>query len=178
MKKLCMGLIIVLFLVACGTAPKPRQIQNAFQIDKSFDSVWPAVIGTFADLTLPISNMEKASGLIATGWITVPGSYDTFAKDNETGYCDCGAPAISWGRVTRAGKLNVSVKKINETSCEVIINAKFEFAWDRESESVSYTCVSTGKLEAEMFKRISEKAKQVKGPIAAESPSPGLSITI
>ena len=159
MKKLFVGLIIALFLVACGTAPKPRQIQNAFQIDKPFDSVWPAVIETFADLMLPIINMEKASGLIVTNWITFPGSYDTFEKDNETGYCDCGRPAISWGRVTRAVKLNVFVKKISETLCEVMINAKFEFAWDRESESLSYDCVSTGKLEAEMFKRISEKVK-------------------
>ncbi len=157
MKKLFAGLIIALFLVACGTAPKPRQIQNSFQIDKPFDSVWPAVIGTFADLMLPIRNMEKASGLIVTDWITLPGSYDTFEKDNETGYCDCGGPAISWGRVTRAGKLNVFVKKTSETLCEVIISSKFEFTWQREFESRSYDCVSTGKLETEMFKRISEK---------------------
>jgi len=157
MKKLFAGLIIALFLGACGTAPKPRQIQNAFQIDKPFDSVWPAVIETFADLMLPISNAEKASGLIVTDWIRLPGSYETFDKDNETGYCDCGAPAISWGTIIRAGKLSVSVKKTSEASCEVIINAKFEFTWEREFESRSYECVSNGKLEAEMFERISEK---------------------
>ena len=157
MKKLFVGLIIALFLVACGTAPKPRQFQNAFQIAKSFDAVWQATVETFAELNILISNKEKASGLIATDWLKLPGSYDTFDKDNETGYCDCGAPAISWGNIIRAGKLNVFVKKTNETLCEVIINAKFEVTWERESESRSYSCVSTGKLEAEMFKRISEK---------------------
>jgi hypothetical protein len=157
MKKFFVCLIIALFLVACGTAPKPKQIQNAFQIDKPFDSVWPAVIETFADFVFPISKMEKASGLIATDLIRLPGTYDTFDKDNETGYCDCGGPAISWGTIIRAVRLRVFVRKTNETSCEVTINAKFDVTWERDFESRSYECVSNGKLEAEMFKRISEK---------------------
>jgi len=48
------------------TPPKPRQIQNSFQIEKPFDAVWTAVIEVFSELSLPIINIEKASGLIVT----------------------------------------------------------------------------------------------------------------
>lgn len=69
MKKL-LSLGLVLFLFGCGTAPAPRQIQNSFPLPYPFEATWQAVIETFADLNLPILNMEKASGLITTDWIS------------------------------------------------------------------------------------------------------------
>jgi len=140
-------------MAACATAPAPRQIQNSFPIEKPFDSVWQAVIETFADLNLPIVNMEKASGLITTDWISFRDQ-----KDN-VGYCSCGSPGFPYGEVDRAGKFNVYVKKINENSCEVKINSVFEQTAAYQRSTIKRTCLSTGKLEADMFKRIQEKIK-------------------
>jgi len=57
-------------------------IQKSFLIEAPFDKIWEAIIETFAELQLPIQNMEKASGLITTDWIDFKG------QTNED-YCDC-----------------------------------------------------------------------------------------
>jgi len=143
--------------LACATAPAVRQIQNAFPIDKPFEEVWQATIETFSDLNLPILNMEKASGLITTDLISFRG------QKNETGYCDCGKlTAMLEIEQDRFGKFNVYVKKTTDTSCEVRVNSVFEQAhtsYGQGNALFKRSCVSTGKLEADIFKRISEKIK-------------------
>jgi hypothetical protein len=156
MKKHLGFFLVVCFFIGCATAPVPRQIQNVFPIDKPFDSVWQATIETFAELNLPILNLAKDSGLITTDWISFQG------QKNETGYCDCGGLGIN-AELERRGRFNVYVKKTGESSCEVKVNATFDHtiqsALDRTSPRYTNSCVSTGKLEAEMFRLISEKAK-------------------
>ncbi len=39
--------------------------------DASYDAAWAAILQTFAELELPISTLEKESGLVATDWILV-----------------------------------------------------------------------------------------------------------
>lgn len=38
----------------------------------SFDEVWDAVIDVFGEQTWPIDQIEKASGVITTGWLRAP----------------------------------------------------------------------------------------------------------
>jgi len=148
---LCFGLI------CCAVAPAPRQIQNSFPIDKPFDAVWQSVIETFGELNLPIMNMEKASGLITTDWISFQGQKD------EIGYCSCGEAGFPFVEQDRSGRFNVYVKKISDTASEIKVNAIFEqFSkdiWSRFGTTTKRHCVSTGKLEAEIYKRVSEKIK-------------------
>lgn len=143
---------VCLFIISCATAPPPREIVSSFPIEKPYDSAWIAVVETFADLQLPIQNMEKDSGLITTDWIDFTG------QTNEE-YCDCGGLGIN-KEVERKGRFNVFVKKVNEDSCEIKVNCMFEqvirfgeYAPSRRK------CVSTGNLEAEMFRLIEEKTK-------------------
>jgi uncharacterized lipoprotein len=147
---LCFG------LMSCATAPVQRQVPSSFPFDKPFDPVWQAVIETFAELNLPILNMEKASGLITTDWISFRG------QDNTTGYCACGGLGTSV-EVDRRGRFNVYVKKVGESSCELKVNSVFEnntrSALVKDSLISVGNCVSTGKLEAEIYKRVSEKMK-------------------
>jgi hypothetical protein len=128
----------------------PRQIQNSFPIEKPFDSVWQAVIEVLAELNLPILNMEKASGLITTDWLLV----------NKT-YCDCESPGFTPATKEHRGKFNVYVKKNSENTCEVKINCLYEMIiyYTGSTGPRKYACVSTGKLEAEIFKRVQEKIK-------------------
>jgi uncharacterized lipoprotein len=146
------GLCLIFF--SCATAPAPRQIQNSFPLEKSFDTAWQAVIEVFGELTLPIMNMEKASGLITTDWIA-------FGLRTGTLYADCGKAGLFDIDIDRLGRFNVYVKKISETSCEIIVNSKFEKSYHGYKDPTVFRtpCVSTGRLEAEIFKKIQEKIK-------------------
>lgn len=158
MKTKFYGIIFLfLFLVSCATAPVPRQIQNSFPIEKPFDSVWQAVIEVFAELNLPIMNMEKVSGLITTDWISFYAQKITPFYD----MADCGKLGFTDAEIERAGKFNVYVKKTSDNSCEVKVNSLFEQHYRTYDNPSIFkrACVSTGKLEAEIFKRVQEKIK-------------------
>ena len=142
-----------LMLAACASAPAPRQIQNSFPIDQPFEKVWQAVIETFAELNLPIMNMEKASGLITTDWIDFRGQKD------ETGYCSCGKAGFPFSEIERKGKFNVYVKKMGEASCEIRVNSSFEATAAYQDAIKRISCISTGNLEKEIYDRVLEKAR-------------------
>lgn len=148
-------IIVLLFcsgISSCAYAPAPRQIVSSFPIDRPFDTVWSAVIEVFAELQLPIQTLEKDSGLIVSDWINLVG------QDNY-GYCDCGK-LVMLDEVDRVGKFNVFVKKTGESSCEIKINSQFQQSYvDLDHIIYKRNCVSTGKLEAEIYNMVKEKVK-------------------
>jgi len=152
----CVGLVC-LTLAACASAPVPRQIQSSFPVDQPFEKVWQAVIETFAELSLPILNMEKVSGLIVTDWISFRGQKD------GTGHCDCGKAGYPFSEQDRSGKFNVYVKRIGDGACEVKVNATFEQfnadAFTNSGQTRKRPCVSTGKLEKEIYELVLSKTK-------------------
>jgi len=141
---------VFVFLYSCATAPKARVIQNSFPIDASYDTVWSALIETFAEMQFPIDNMEKDSGLIVTDWINIRG------EGNE-GCCDCGGLGVNT-EVSREAKFNVFVKKVSENSCEVKVNCQFQQGY-RFGDGPIYVreCVSTGNLEGRIFDSVETK---------------------
>lgn len=50
----------------------------------TYDTAWSAILQTFAELELPISTLEKESGLVATDWILVEEPDE--AMDCDDGY--------------------------------------------------------------------------------------------
>lgn len=153
------SILALIFLVfcACATAPKPRQIVSAFPIEAPFDDVWTAIIESFAEMNLPIMNMEKDSGLITTDWIEYP-----LGKEGKK-YCDCGGLGINI-EVRRAGKFNVFAKSITDSSSEVRVTCSFQQTYETfslEGSGARFTrnCFSTGKLEADMFEIVKSKLK-------------------
>jgi len=142
-------------IYACtGTAPAPRQIVKAFPIEAPFDEVWQALIESFAELQLPIQNMEKDSGLISTDWID-------FTGQKNTDYADCGKHRFGIKEGSRSGRFNVFVKRTSDNSCEVKVNCMYR--WTLVSLMGEFaerrSCISTGNLEAEMFELIKSKLK-------------------
>jgi len=144
---------LIFYLSGCATVPEPREIVSSFPVNKPMEAVWQAVIETFAELNLPILNMEKVSGLITTDWISFRGQKD------EVGYCSCGKARFPLSEVDRQGKFNVYVKKINDDSCEMKVNSVFEKTAAYENTIEKSTCVSTGKLEAEIYRLVNNKLK-------------------
>jgi len=140
---LCFGLI------CCAVAPVSHQVQNSFPIQKPFESVWTAIIETFAELNLPIMNMDKASGLITTDWMSA-----------DKTFCDCGSPGFTTAERETRGKFNVFLKKVSDDSCEMKINCNFKMiVFYTVSNPKKYRCVSTGKVEGSIYKSVSEKLK-------------------
>lgn len=152
MKKLFALTVIACLVGACVVPPVPRQNDNSSAIKKPFDSTWSAVIETFAELNLPIMNVEKASGLITTDWISFKNQND------ETGYCACGTTKFPLVEVDRRGKFQVFIIA-KENSAEVNVSAVFEKISQYKEIVENTPCVSTGKLEAEISKRVSKKLK-------------------
>jgi uncharacterized lipoprotein len=150
--KIATSIFICLVLISCATAPAPRMIQNSFSIDQPFDKIWPAVIEVFAELNLPIMNMEKDSGLITTDWIQ-------FTGHEANRFMDCGRLGATT-EIDKRGKFNVYVKKISDTACEMKVNSVFEHTITPAlgmGPLVTSPCVSNGKLEAEVYKRVTDK---------------------
>lgn len=144
-------LLAVLQTLGCATAPRPRTIENAFHFEQSYDQIWTAVIETMAELSLPIQNLEKDSGLITTDWIG-------FGYSKE--YCDCGSPGIAIDS-ERRGKFNIFVKTNTAGGVEVKINTAFEIQREFMDVRTTVPCLSTGALEARMRALISQKIGQV-----------------
>jgi uncharacterized lipoprotein len=95
-------------------------------------------------------NVEKASGLITTDWISFKNQND------ETGYCACATTKFPLVEVDRRGKFQVFIIA-KENSAEVKVSAVFEKISQYKKIVENTPCVSTGKLEAEISKRVSKK---------------------
>lgn len=145
------GLLLIMLAVACAgcaTAPAPRTIINAFSFSTSLDTVWSATVETFAELNLPIDNMEKDSGLITTDWINFTGT-------GNKEWCDCGGLGIAVEN-SRRGKFNVFVKQTG-TTVSVRVNCQFQQVASLGGTVVNRECVSTGSLESRINSLIASK---------------------
>lgn len=152
MKKHFALFVIACLAGACVMAPVPRQDNNSVSIQTHFDSAWSAALETMAELGLPIMSSEKASGLIATDWISLKNQND------EIGYCTCGPTKLPLVDVDRRGKFRIFINA-TEKSAEVKVSAIFEKISQYKDIVENTPCVSTGKLEAEISKRVSEKSR-------------------
>ena len=161
MKKIALASSIGLVLIACASVklipPQPRQIQNTFPYNKSFDAVWQATIEAVAEMNLPIATLEKDSGLITIDWVNFQ------SQNPETGFCDCGklnvpvtgnsdgwiagqpvkpTPDRQYSTWDVRGHFNIFIKRLENGTCEMKINSVFETG--------QRSCVSTGRLEASL----------------------------
>jgi hypothetical protein len=141
MRKIISLLFLGLGLIFCscaGTAPQVHQFENKVVFESSFDEVWSAIIETFAERNIPITNMEKVSGFIATEEMKF-----------ESEYADCGTTYMGtkFGSGGVLGKFNVFVKELSPRKYNVTINALYRV--DVSYRAPAYrNCESTGKLEA------------------------------
>lgn len=77
---------LLLLLASCSSkveGPPPIAPREASQVNAPVSKTWDAVVGVFADLSIPIRTMERASGLI----VTDPLSVDPRRSDQ---WADCG----------------------------------------------------------------------------------------
>lgn len=81
-KKLFLLALSCMVLSSCMTTKIPHLVGNytattSIETDKSFDEVWGKVIDFFATSGIPISTLEKASGLIVSNKVALEGMTTT-----------------------------------------------------------------------------------------------------
>jgi hypothetical protein len=146
MKKILYLIISSFLLLSCaGTAPQRYSFDNYEVYEGTFDKVWSAVIETFAEKNISISNMEKVSGFISTQEMRFPPRY-----------ADCGKTpiGIEFNSDGPLGTFNAFVKEISPGKYNISINASFRLI----TTNMFYQgCTSTGTIESILLVSIRDK---------------------
>jgi hypothetical protein len=121
------------------TPPSPAAPRQPTQVSASEGKTWDAVIELFAERTIPIRTMERASGFIATEVLLV--------NDPDRRYADCGSRAAGYV-VPEADKASYNVLvRGDSTASTVRVTARFIARGDPIDDAA---CSTTGRWEEEM----------------------------
>ncbi len=138
---------------ACATYTPPveRDIDKVKRVDDSFDRVWQQSTEWFANKNIPIKNIVKDSGLIATD----------YRLGTNADYLDCGTVGTYESFTDKSLNFNVIVKSVGPNLTSVQANtfgtgsvSQMDLS-GRPLARRTVDCVSTGKLEEDLFKSLS-----------------------
>jgi len=155
MKKQVLAGVIALVLSGCASIsvkpPAPRDFEGSRTYNMSFEKTWTRAVDWYADHNVKIEKIQKESGLLTA-------KYMLEANDQ---YVDCGnidvQGVLGDPDITRAGSLNVTVRRAGDRTTRVNVNffGAFELrardAWDGREVYREGRCISTGHLEQEIL---------------------------
>jgi len=134
------GLSSCVSVKATYTPPLQEESHNKYSkiINKTYDEVWDALINYSASTFFGIENFEKESGLLTLSFGAsspqdyITGGYwktDIVYGVNELHFEGDYVEYISlYQNGSLSGKMNIVVKKINDNSTQVIVNARYVFS--------------------------------------------------
>ncbi len=162
---------ILLFLaVGCyPTPPAPAPSREATVVAASFAATWDAAIDHFAEDNIPISTIERASGLIATTRLSVDLATAAMASDCGTG----GGVDFDTHYVATDAVYNILVRGDEHSS-----TVRVTVAWS--NPDAQFECVTTGaweKTAEEVIRMRAEGGGEWPGETAVE-PEPEASDSI
>ena len=135
-------------------APEEYRFDNSRTFDVNMDDLWEEVVEFFAENNLPISIIERDSGLIVSNDLR-------FSNDAEFNqYADCGVRAEDLGNLRRdsgTGDVNIFIRERSTGNVEVTVNSRFGLFREVQTTiyvSKSFDCVSKGVLESTILDRI------------------------
>lgn len=134
-----------LICLSCGgISPDVYHFDRSVDYSASFDRVWTAVIEVLAENSVPVDNLEKASGYVSTREFPVPDEYA------DSGKTPIGVKLIG----VEYGTFNVFVRETTSGSCSIQVNCVYRLATD----NIYYrSSVSTGVFEVEFHKALQQK---------------------
>jgi hypothetical protein len=155
MKNYCF-ILVVLSSTACAAAisPAPPSPRSAVPVSAPFAKTWDAVIDVFAAKNIPIKNMDRSSGFIATEEMN---SGLKLVDNKPQPYADCGTNAMKMYEGPTNANYNIRVKG-DERSSNVLVTV----FWKQVTGSKygkDVTCVSRGTWEAATETEIKSKAE-------------------
>lgn len=136
----------LLLLAGCATAPRSYDVQTTHQFQTAdTDEVWTAVVELFSERGWSIDNMERASGIITTDWMSV----------SNGSYLDCGGSgiAVESGHV---GSFNVFIREQDEAPT-LAVNTSWRAQRSFGGTTGVVECVSTGVLEREIHEEVAQR---------------------
>ena len=137
MYKPSVSLLFLFSLTACTTTAVPivnPPISRTYDLPR--DKVWSKTVEYFATVNMPISAIEKDSGIIA-GQATDVGS--------NRGFTGCAAPFM-WSEGETATRLNAFVKQIGP-EVKVTVTADFKTSYIYGTNVIHQRCQTSGVLE-------------------------------
>ncbi len=155
--------LIMFSITGCATVGSPpmhSDIKKSEVLDYPYDAVWGALISSIAEMNLPISTLEKASGIIVLSNMTYDGDV---ANEGERG----SILGIKDVIVERKLDFNIVVATQGLTKTSILINSNFNMRIRRGngSELFPFTyswerAYSNGKLERSLINNINTKLKK------------------
>ncbi|SIO72638.1 hypothetical protein SAMN05444172_9112 [Burkholderia sp. GAS332] len=119
--KTAMAALVLAGLTGCvtqGMAPVSMSVEKSRTYGAPFDQVWTAVIGSIADKNLPVTTLEKASGLIAINGVSYsPGDANEGYRGSVMGVSD--------QIVNRNAKFNIFATRQEDGKTIVRVNTSF-----------------------------------------------------
>jgi hypothetical protein len=146
--------LVLAFTSGCVTFKPPRTVppdRTPTPVDASFDRSWDAVIDVFAERNIPISTIDRSSGLIATTPLSV-------GTDGLV-WADCGTE-MDAPLLPESGTYNVLVRGDSAAST-VRVNVR----WAPGPRSLA-GCVTKGVYEAELEELIAAIAEE-RAPVSS-----------
>lgn len=163
MKKLLLIVSCITVLSSCtsmkltGNYPDPHYF---IETSDSFDDVWSRVIDYFAYAGVPITTIEKSSGLIVSSKVSFIDHYTTEKRgipSDPNAYVvipNLGALYLMTGTLTITGDWNVRIKESDgKTSINInLINIDCYYtSTDRMGNTTKIPAKSTGKFEQSLL---------------------------
>lgn len=191
-RRKCLAGVVAAMVVASAASgcepPRPaapsKPIETEIVVDAPLDPVWDATVEWFATRGLPIKNIDKTSGLLATEHVMPTSLVATVM------HCNAPAPKPN-GKVElveHRTHFNVLLRAQGPRQTKVTVNAFFDclansyesvglFGADvRLDSSVRQKCTSTGTLERSILSRVASikpapATESATAPSASAAPS-------
>jgi hypothetical protein len=168
MKAKIFGLLLCvsIFLVGCATV-KPG-ITETRTFTGSFDDVWRATVQTLAERALPVSSLEKDSGLITTDLHII--DYSFFGEKTPENIAVPPNVALGiWENPEYSVKALLSSEGPNRTRVKINTHIK---AFERNMTDAWYVCYSNGIIEKNIMDAIQSKVDEAPQRISADPNTP------
>jgi hypothetical protein len=148
-------MIIIFFLAGCATIPiEIPEINDNETFQYSYDKVWGTIVESFSENSTPIDLIDKDSGLINTGVMTLAsGMWTEENMKNIVIFPNLFFLRI-WEKVDCRMSFYVSEVKENQTKVKISIAI---MAYEGNVTKNWHKCYSTGEIEKRMFDRIRKK---------------------
>lgn len=133
---------VALALAGCATAPIRAEFHRSQLFAAEEAVVWPAVVRYFSERSMPIKNIERASGLLASEVVELPRAY-----------LDCGASIVETP-IGNTATINVLVQAAPGGQRVAVTLVGREQRRDLNDQIVSRPCESTGFFETDVLRYV------------------------
>jgi uncharacterized lipoprotein len=156
LRGLAAGLMCLSVLSGCGGRhPRSYQVPESRRLEADLGSAWEAAYRILAERGYDIRDVDRATGVIETDWLTVNSDYsaNVFLTQNEDRYSDCGKPGLGKTYRGKQARLTVSLSAIGPNQTEILVHAAFRTERKNifSSSPTALECQSRGRLEEEFL---------------------------